>query len=181
MPARKNTSGTKAEMHVFREIQSVPTVLQLSTAPTDFSGKSQGYNTSNEGERHSALQTLIYRARSVQCDDEVNNFRLPPLTTYASHPVSATAEETITTKKSFCSYPTSNTSSTKGRSTARTCNCLPNAGILWKHCYSATFIHLATQSHPHTSDYSDNYRKRKAQNFSMKFYLLLQGIKHENV
>lgn len=181
MSERKNTSGTKAEMHVFREIRSVPTVLQLSTAPTVFSGKSQGCNTSNEGERHSASQTLIYRAHSVQCDDEVNNFRVPPSATYASHPVSATAEETRTTKKSFCSYATSNISSTEGRSMARTCNCLPNAGILWKHCYSATFIHLATQSHPHTSDCSDNYRSRKSQNFSMKFYLLLQGIKYENI
>lgn len=72
----------------------MPTVLQLSTIPTDFSGKCQGCNTSNKGERQAVLQTLIYRAHSVQPDDEVNNLRVPPLSTYASHPVSATAEET---------------------------------------------------------------------------------------
>lgn len=32
----------------------------------------------------------------------------------------------------------------QNRSVARTCNCLPNAGTLWKDCYSATFRDLET-------------------------------------
>ena len=62
-----------------------------------------------------------------------------------------------------------------------TCNCLPNAGILWKNCYSAIFIRLAMQSQFCTSDSSGNYGNRKSQNFSIKFYLLLREMNPENV
>lgn len=76
----------------------MPAVLQLSTVPWDVSGKCQGCNSSNEGER--TVLPILHTQGSVQLDEEFNNVRMPPLSICADHPAFATWERTKW--KPFC-------------------------------------------------------------------------------
>lgn len=148
----------------------MPAVLQLSTVPWDVSGKCQGCNSSNEGER--TVLPILHTQGSVQLDEEFNNVRMPPLSICADHPAFATWERTKW--KPFYWDPTSQLSQHSRE--ARAWNCWPNADILWKNCCTANAFTSQCYPIPSLQTTQTITGAESYWTITIRFYLLLSGI-----